>query len=164
MRRRRTSHADVEGIRARLTIDGVQRVVHGEVHHRVHARFRERIPRRRQTCRHRSPAGILVPPQDGVGAGRARTGHEQADRQTDTADNVRFMETSLGRSNRWARDTRTLYSRCLAPAPGLRPTSLKAETTDKVAHRPWTSTAEGVREPWTRVTIRRMPGSTSATW
>ena len=58
----------VEGVRARAAIDGIERIVDGDVHHRVDARFVEWVGEGGEARRGGGHAGVCVPDDDGIAA------------------------------------------------------------------------------------------------
>ena len=59
----------VERVRARATVDRIERIVDGDVHHRVDARFVEGVVEGGEARRGGGHTGICVPDGDGIGAG-----------------------------------------------------------------------------------------------
>ena len=58
----------IEGVGTRATVDGIEGIVDGDVHHRVDARFVEWVVERSEAGRGRSHTGVGVPDGDGIAA------------------------------------------------------------------------------------------------
>ena len=69
IRRSARLRLDIERIRARATVYRIERIVDGDVHHRVDARFVEWVVERSEAGRGGSHTGVCVPDSDGIAAG-----------------------------------------------------------------------------------------------
>jgi len=74
LRRRAGCRRLVERVRPKPAVDRIQGIVDGDVHHRVDARFVERVVERRDAGLRGGHARVGIPDDDGVAAGRSRAG------------------------------------------------------------------------------------------